>query len=654
MSLSIRGCLRTKKGQSRSLFLLLIEVLLSTTVTLIAMAQSSTTAPPAVSVFQWAVLDEKTLYIQGGNSASFSSPVYLATFYSLDLTKPFQDSQAPWTTLPTGPSFGEGSMVVSVDKTKLYLRNPANSTFWTYLITGSAGQWTNMTYVPASMNHRTLTKAVMDPDTGVIFTAGGYDKDGTSPLYSMLGYNIISGIVSNFWMGLMPTLVHYSAVWSTVRKSILVYGGSISVHREDFVKTFYEYIPATNTWLNVTTTGTSPGILKDHCMVPAYNGTRMVVFGGYGNYGVGSINKYDLNTGIYFLDTKTLAWTSGMPANSTQTRANMACAVAGDSFLAWGGDNDGNLTSNIPIIYNMRTEQWVSQFDPTVQSPGGLSGGGSNSGAIAGGVTGAVVVVIIGVFFLMRLKQDRNQNGATNHDNLSALDRDQEEQLFEYVSTKPVIVGITNNPQEVAVMTRSHSLHLDSIAARPSASDEDNKAVPRGYAINGSNPHDGKSLAPTHLHSDSTASQCVSQDLYVVTETSFRNPQMRQPQPFDQPADASQSHAFSLLHTLPPGAPHAPPPGVPHALLPGAPQQQQQQQQQPTNEDLVAITAINSLSSPASSYSSYVPLGVESKVDLAKRQMMLMQQQYLLNLERLRIKHEVQLRKMEEKLKQGN
>ncbi|KAG0362889.1 hypothetical protein BGX24_005041, partial [Mortierella sp. AD032] len=79
-----------------------------------------------------------------------------------------------------------------------------------------------------------------------------------------------------------------------------------------------------------TTTGTSPGDVSGHCMVPAYGGTKMILFGGAGLDGVAK-------AGIYILDVRTREWTEGKAVGPAQARTNMACAVAGDSFLAWGG-----------------------------------------------------------------------------------------------------------------------------------------------------------------------------------------------------------------------------------------------------------------------------------------------------------------------------
>lgn len=56
----------------------------------------------------------------------------------------------------------------------------------------------------------------------------------------------------------------------------------------------------------------------------------MIVFGGAGLDGVAK-------AAVHILDVPTRQWTLGKPAGVNQARANMACTVAGDSFIAWGG-----------------------------------------------------------------------------------------------------------------------------------------------------------------------------------------------------------------------------------------------------------------------------------------------------------------------------
>ena len=56
----------------------------------------------------------------------------------------------------------------------------------------------------------------------------------------------------------------------------------------------------------------------------------MIVFGGRYTSGVDSGS-------IYILDVKTMVWTQGTDADPSQNRTGMACTVAGDNFVAWGG-----------------------------------------------------------------------------------------------------------------------------------------------------------------------------------------------------------------------------------------------------------------------------------------------------------------------------
>lgn len=106
--------------------------------------------------------------------------------------------------------------------------------------------------------------------------------------------------------------------------------------------TFFEYKPATKVWSNITTTGPSPGPSVNHCMVSAYSGTKLVVFGGYGT---GNSSKSGVGS-IHILDLTSMVWTAGTPADRSQNRGNPACVVVGDSFLAWGG----KLTSHMTLL----------------------------------------------------------------------------------------------------------------------------------------------------------------------------------------------------------------------------------------------------------------------------------------------------------------
>ena len=56
----------------------------------------------------------------------------------------------------------------------------------------------------------------------------------------------------------------------------------------------------------------------------------MVVFGGTGPSGIPQGS-------IYVLDVKTMSWIKGAQPEARQNRTGMACTVAGDNFVVWGG-----------------------------------------------------------------------------------------------------------------------------------------------------------------------------------------------------------------------------------------------------------------------------------------------------------------------------
>lgn len=75
----------------------------------------------------------------------------------------------------------------------------------------------------------------------------------------------------------------------------------------------------------------------------------MVVFGGQRNKMVGSLGS------IYVLDLESMSWTKGADVDRALWRSNMACTVAGDNFVAWGGK----------VNYDIR--EWslpVNVYDP--------------------------------------------------------------------------------------------------------------------------------------------------------------------------------------------------------------------------------------------------------------------------------------------------
>ena len=81
---------------------------------------------------------------------------------------------------------------------------------------------------------------------------------------------------------------------------------------------------------------TAPSLLfvYSKSIIVAYNGTKVIVFGG------SDIQEIS-QSGIFILDVATMHWTAGTPASPSQARCNLACTVNGDHFIAWGGNACG-------------------------------------------------------------------------------------------------------------------------------------------------------------------------------------------------------------------------------------------------------------------------------------------------------------------------
>ncbi|KAF9984113.1 hypothetical protein BGZ75_004305 [Mortierella antarctica] len=177
-------------------------------------------------------------------------------------------------------------------------------------------------------------------------------------------------------------------------------------------------------WTPLNTISAVPiPVLNNHCFVPNADGSKYYMFGG------SFVADSKLNGELFILDVLSKSW-SRAPMASPRTK--MACAVAGNSLVIWGGYQDIGetlLVNNRPIIFDIAQGQWVQRFTttfnpfaPSVTDAGsanptqGSSGStnGSNMGAIIGGSVGgmAVVTLIAGLFIFRhrRRKSDRRKD----------------------------------------------------------------------------------------------------------------------------------------------------------------------------------------------------------------------------------------------------
>ncbi|KAG9066941.1 hypothetical protein KI688_012853 [Linnemannia hyalina] len=225
-----------------------------------------------------------------------------------------------------------------------------------------------------------------------------------------------------------------SAVWSTRRKTLLLFEGSRAVG-----------------------TGEVKGIVqtavREYDTTVADDGSKVILFGGAADANV------ILNT-IHILDVDSAQWTQGQPAPAARTQ--MACAYHSELFIAFGGTSNqtAGLYSNQPIVYDVSKNQWVEYYSPSTNSTGAGIGAGigageggstessqkSNMGLIIGASVGVAVVCAVVLGYMMQ-KRRRVRKAVERDARTAALLSNGEDRYSDRRQTihKKVAEAINNN-----------------------------------------------------------------------------------------------------------------------------------------------------------------------------------------------------------------
>lgn len=210
----------------------------------------------------------------------------------------------------------------------------------------------------------------------------------------MLEYDVASGAskpIGQSGAGNLGDLQDYAVVWGTYLNKLLAYGGRSNA--TTFNLNLYAYTPSADQWQVLETIGNSPGGRAYFCMVPAYDRSKFVVFGGYG-----PIPTLADHSCVFVLDVSnpaTLAWSKlANDQGDDYRRGSSACAVDHDLFVAWGGGTDGApVTKNTTMVFNLSSLQWITEFRPVVS----IKPDPKNHAAIVGGSVSGVAFVEMAV-----------------------------------------------------------------------------------------------------------------------------------------------------------------------------------------------------------------------------------------------------------------
>ncbi|CAO3566135.1 unnamed protein product [Mortierella alpina] len=303
-------------------------------------------------------LENQFMLVHGGVPKQSASCV--GTTFALRLNTSWNTSQPDIVQLLDGFPGNTFASALSSDNRTWFV--VANSTPHKFHI--GNGTWTDLEYL-STLTNETGLRAATDPVSGMIYFANGLSINGS---HSMLQYNLTTDTSSAIPMDSRTMgLSDSAAVWSTARGSMLVHGGIFS-GSEEVQQRLYEFDPNGDHGENIgkgtllPDKGDLPGPRKGHCLVPAYGGSKLILFGGFIEPQLGQ----HVSSGIYSLDVNTLTWTKLTDPEERYARAYHACAVSNDMFVSWGGaDSKLNaLRDNTTLVYNLKTNVWQTFYSP--------------------------------------------------------------------------------------------------------------------------------------------------------------------------------------------------------------------------------------------------------------------------------------------------
>ncbi|KAK3835595.1 MAG: hypothetical protein J3R72DRAFT_494060 [Linnemannia gamsii] len=396
----------------------------------------------------YVTIDENILLIQGGvdpsNKTAASTTATSKQFFSLDFTKSasWNTTSPPWTQLNVdgdlGPaSFGH-SLSVSPDRRTITAwdsTNIAGQGIMAYSLDNH--QWTKVVNGPMELSTQAGLQAVAHPTNGLVYIPSGINNSDSD----MMIYDLLKSTVKQVpmppresnnlfkWYG-------YSFVWSEVRQSFLILGGGGNVGPY-----FYEYSVSNNRWNELPLEGDAvPPRVKNACLVPAYNGTKILLFGGLTSTGaaVGT---------LYTLDVTNMIWSLSESTQPSQNRYGMACSVSGDNFVIWGGQTAGGAALlGPPLIYNINTDKWATQFVRGTHYTGTGSSGYdpppmTSPADVGGAITAGVVVVSVVGFIFYRRRKNRRQKASLHGQSHQFYRMQESDMSLNSIVSPPPITG---------------------------------------------------------------------------------------------------------------------------------------------------------------------------------------------------------------------
>ncbi|KAG9061055.1 hypothetical protein KI688_007684 [Linnemannia hyalina] len=343
------------------------------------------------------------LYILGGAT---SDGIALSQFMYLDLSVGWTTAAPAWTRLADGPpQFIFPAAFTSDEQTMFVFHLIGSNKPQQYNVQTNAWSVTNYTF---SNMAQTGVSVVTDPNTGLMYLAGGYSSlnfDNTTMTFSKLDtFDPLTLSVRQTDVptstDVFPARLYYGNVWSQAKSAVLYFGGNNPnnyTSPQPLENVVSAFAPATMSFFILNTGGTAPPMRSDHCMAANEDGSKVLIYGG-------RLRSNTVGSDVFVLDVIGQTWTQGV--SSYQSRMYTACTVVGDQLLIWGGAASVFGITVAPaeiLIYDYVKRIWTTQYTPPKPTPN------SNTVAIIAGVVSglALVAAVVGIFFFRRRRSRR-------------------------------------------------------------------------------------------------------------------------------------------------------------------------------------------------------------------------------------------------------
>ncbi|KAF9345494.1 hypothetical protein BGX34_004699, partial [Mortierella sp. NVP85] len=175
-----------------------------------------------------------------------------------------------------------------------------------------------------------------DPATGIIYFSDS-GTDWTGNIVS-IAVDLKADKVTTSAFHQIDTDGSQAAAWSAPSNGLLVFAGIF----DPVILNPSKVSGTSNGWSTLPTIGMNDFLILWNCAVPAYNGTKIILFG----------DDRNKSSFVYLFDTAKRSWKKGLTTPSLLE--DSACAVTGDQFIIWGGKVNDKATDKM-LIYNLKT-----------------------------------------------------------------------------------------------------------------------------------------------------------------------------------------------------------------------------------------------------------------------------------------------------------